>query len=182
MNKKFFKVKCTIGVFAYLFLMFIMLINNVNADSKNKNLFSVDYSTEVELYNYDNEICAYYYKINQSGYVIIDSITNDIIEFSYNDDNTNITADEGKQYYFGIFEYYEKRANKYKNTRTKIVINKSKAEELNDGYEDIRKEASSGTFVDGTYTYAKFVQVNDGWGNKGVWLNYKYVDGVVYLK
>lgn len=127
-----------------------MLTNNVNADSKNKNLFSVDYSTEVELYNYDNEICAYYYKINQSGYVIIDSITNDIIEFSYNDDNTNITADEGKQYYFGIFEYYEKRANKYKNTRTKIVINKSKAEELNDGYEDIRKEASSGTFVDGT--------------------------------
>lgn len=103
MNKKFFKVKCTIGVFAYLFLMFIMLTNNVNADSKNKNLFSVDYSTEVELYNYDNEICAYYYKINQSGYVIIDSITNDIIEFSYNDDNTNITADEGKQYYFGIF-------------------------------------------------------------------------------
>lgn len=47
MNKKFFKVKCTIGVFAYLFLMFIMLTNNVNADSKNKNLFSVDYSTEV---------------------------------------------------------------------------------------------------------------------------------------
>lgn len=35
---------------------------------------------------------------------------------------------------------------------------------------------------DSTYTYAKFVQVNDGWGNKGVWINYKYTDGVVYLK
>ena len=53
---------------------------------------------------------------------------------------------------------------------------------MNDGYEDIRKEASSGTFVDGTYTYSKFVLVNDVWVNKGVWLNYKYVDGVVYLK
>ena len=29
-------------------------------------------------------------------------------------------------------------------------------------------------------TYVKFIQVNDGWGNTGVYINVKYCDGIVY--
>lgn len=33
-----------------------------------------------------------------------------------------------------------------------------------------------------TTPYAQFIQVNDGWGNRNIWINYKYIDGMVYLK
>lgn len=35
---------------------------------------------------------------------------------------------------------------------------------------------------DATIIVQKFIQMNDGWGNKGKYINYKYVDGTVYFK
>lgn len=335
------KVKSTMLIGIYLLLLLLAQRSVVKASETSSSMINIDYSTKETLYNYNDEVCAYYYKNCQKGYAIVDALNNELIEFSENNDDTNITECEGKKYYFGIFEYYEKKNNKYRSNVNNKLINSLKAKIISEDYEEVRKQASSGKFLDGTkysepigkvklsskkslpyttiavdnnksgtcgstattilllyyydhisksyvsksnrtnydyltndlksciepkgggttystlkkginkylgsmglkkncdyitnmnvlsspftkiksyinnkkpcivglkqstpkykahwvvatgyatynhiqpdstYTYAKFVQVNDGWGNKGVWINYKYTDGVVYLK
>ncbi len=77
------------------------------------------------LYNSNDNIIAYYYKLDPVGYIIIDSNTYGIIEFSTITDNKYIVNDGCKYYYSGPLSYLKTNSsNNIVDCRTGEIIDK----------------------------------------------------------
>lgn len=108
---------------------------NVYADEKEIEIVDglvVDEDTAVPLYNYKEDITAYYIKGNDKGYVILDN-AGDVIEFSYQDSIDDIEASDTDCYYGGPGNYYVEEkidSNVLINISTDEKLEKDKIEDF----------------------------------------------------
>ena len=67
---------------------------------------SVNYTSEIKLYDSNENIIAYYYELNPTGYVIVNADNNEMIEYSeYN--NKYFSEKDAHYYYGGPLMYYK---------------------------------------------------------------------------
>lgn len=78
------------------------VLNNIQS---NYNI-NIDQSSLIPLHNGDDSVIAYFYCLNPTGYIILDSNTYGIIEFSGK--NNRFITDQSKTYYYsGPLRYFE---------------------------------------------------------------------------
>ena len=58
------------------------------------------------LYGAEDKVVAYYYKLEPTGYIIVDSITGEMIEYSRTSNNRLLDSSKSKLYYGGPLSYY----------------------------------------------------------------------------
>lgn len=133
-----------------LLTMFFLgvFLTNTQVYAKKESGFSIEVSSRIDLYDYNNEQCAVYFKQKDGGYIILDSTTMEIIEFSNGYDPTNYDINEKKQLYLGPTQYYEETNNGFlrdKNINRKCNFQKSDIKESCQN-----KTSSSGNYIDGS--------------------------------
>ncbi len=68
---------------------------------------NIDKNSVINLYDSNNNIVAFYYKLLPIGYIIIDSKTFGVIEYSVTENNKYIVDNNKIYYYSGPLEYYQ---------------------------------------------------------------------------
>lgn len=103
--------------------------------------------TEVELYDEDKNIVAYYYKLGTGGYIILNSEKDDFIEYSKDSDRLELSNDK-TYYYGGPIKVYEEVFNEtVRNCRTKEICAKEKIKGSNIGKINKGTSLSSSSLV-----------------------------------
>lgn len=104
----------------------VVAANNIDINVINhKYDISIDPSSEIYLYDKDDNVIAIFYNLEDTGYVIIDSKTSEVIEFSTENNNLFIKDSNEKYYYGGALNYFVE-------TNDKNVILKIDSNELVD--------------------------------------------------
>lgn len=87
----------------------------------------------VKLYDFNDELNAYLYIGEKSGYAIISKLTNEIVEFSLSQDSPISIMDSKKIkfYYNGPLAFYKQVNDKIKDLKTGEVFDKRNLTELN---------------------------------------------------
>lgn len=92
------------------FLMIFVLLFSINTTAFANTIVgttpSVDYSSEIKLYDSNENVIAYYYELNPAGYVIVNADNNEIIEYSENN-NKYFLEKDAHYYYGGPLMYYK---------------------------------------------------------------------------
>ena len=142
-------------------LVFILLLGmcragNVYADEKKIEILDglvVDEDTAIPLYNYKDDVVAYYIEGNDNGYVILDN-AGDVIEFSYHDSIDDIEKSDTDCYYGGPGNYYVEEkvdSNILVNISTDKKMKKDKIEDFEID-EDEKISENTGIVNRGTVT------------------------------
>lgn len=116
-------------------LLFTIVIGNIQSSFATTKVdvekinsaydITIDVSSKINLYGDNDEVIAYFYKLEDGGYIIIDLKTNDFIEYSTESDNLFITDTSAKYYYGGALNYFEEvSANSIREVATKEVFSK----------------------------------------------------------
>lgn len=101
-----------------IFLVFFMLLSNTTIEAiaieddcvkTIENVFEVtiDKNTAINLYDANDDIVAFYYKILPIGYIIIESKTFGVVEYSITENNKYIENNDKIYYYSGPLGYFE---------------------------------------------------------------------------
>ncbi len=119
-------------VFISFLMIFIFLFSiNITAFA-NKTIeqnTSVDYSSEIKLYDSNENVIAYYYELNPTGYVIVNADNNEMIEYSeYN--NKYFSEKDAHYYYGGPLMYY--KADMTRQVRRIIQLQSQKEVSIED--------------------------------------------------
>lgn len=85
----------------------LSLQNTINVKAMTHETLSVSEDSTIPLYNDTNEIVAFYFSLNNGGYVIVNSDGSDFIEYSLEPTNTQLD-NQKKYYYSSPCSLYEK--------------------------------------------------------------------------
>lgn len=93
-------------------LIILESIYNLNAYAKTNDKYNKDNNIEsqIELYNENNDIVAYYFKFSEGGYVITNSDGSEVIEYSFDRQKRYLESSK-KYYYSGPCSIYKKVGN-----------------------------------------------------------------------
>lgn len=106
--EKIIKIIIILFVVIGLFQFFPVYAEGIN--NKNETEISVLTNSVTPLYNNENEIIAFYYELNNGGYIIVNSDGTDFIEYSLEESMLDLGKDE-KYYYNEPLSIYEKIDN-----------------------------------------------------------------------
>lgn len=177
------------------FLIIFVLLFSVNittfAYTTMEQNSSVNYTSEIKLYDSNENIIAYYYELNPTGYVIVNADNNEMIEYSeYN--NKYFSEKDAHYYYGGPLMYYKADGTRQFGSIIELqsqkevaieditpLVRGSEADSLGtlniDNFLIKTRAVSSDSTSHNSGTYT----VNDGWGNVGININSSYKDGGV---
>lgn len=109
------KFKRLLGALLIIVMVLTYFSNVVKAESNNTEVLNniqnnysinIDQNSIILLHNNDDNVIAYFYRLNPTGYIIMDSNTHGIIEYSEN--NNRFITDQNKIYYYGgPLNYFE---------------------------------------------------------------------------
>lgn len=119
-----------------LFSMFVCSVGISQVYAKDIDIASIneelniliDESTKIDLYGDTDQVVAYFFNLKDGGYIILDSETNDFIEYSTESENLFITDSSKKYYYGGALNYFEEYSkDAIKDLSTNEIVDKEVA-------------------------------------------------------
>lgn len=115
-----------------MFSMMLQLGTTSNLAAENSTNI-IDYLSIINLYDSSEEIVAYFYQLNPTGYIIVKADDNEMIEYSF-DDNRYISSPNEHYYYGGPLTYYKlaetEEGNVAVDLKTNMQINISEIPSL----------------------------------------------------
>lgn len=100
---------------------------NISKINQELNII-IDESSRVSLYGENDEVSAYFYKLKDVGYIIIDVKAGEFIEYSTESNNLFINDTSVKYYYGGALNYFEEvSSDTIKEVNTNKIVNKEVA-------------------------------------------------------
>lgn len=113
MKEKFRKWLC--GILSFTIVVTLLITpQKVCAKENFLSEDCIDYKRGANLYDADGNVNAYYYELEDGGYIIFNSNFDEIIEYSISSDNTGFKTDNEKNSIISVHLIIMKRVKKTK--------------------------------------------------------------------